>query len=163
MTRRRRQTPTKVVKTDGEWRLALSPEQYRVMRMKRTERAFTGKYVHADNDGVYRCAGCAAALFDSNAKFDSGTGWPSFTEPAVADAVALKRDVGFGMIRTEVTCHRCGGHLGHVFRDGPGPDGRRYCIDSCALDLDAGRTGTPAPSPYTPIAGEVAERSEPPT
>ncbi|MDQ6698000.1 MAG: peptide-methionine (R)-S-oxide reductase MsrB [Actinomycetota bacterium] len=136
MRLRRKSAPPAVDKADAEWREQLSAEQYRVLRKKATERPFTGKYVHADDAGTYRCAGCGAALFDSTTKFDSGTGWPSFTEPAVADAVELHRDVGLGMLRTEATCRACGGHLGHVFRDGPGPTGQRFCINSCALDLD---------------------------
>jgi len=127
---------TKVNKTDEEWQSELSPEQYEVLRKAGTERAFTGTYNDCKDDGMYRCAGCHAALFSSDTKFDSGTGWPSFTEPAVAEAVELRPDNGLFMRRTEVVCRACGGHLGHVFDDGPGAGGQRFCINSAALDLE---------------------------
>ena len=127
---------SQVSKTDEEWREELTPEQYEVLRRKGTERAFTGKYTYTKDDGMYRCAACGAALFSSDAKFESGTGWPSFTEPAVAEAVELHEDLAYGMRRTEVTCRACGGHLGHVFPDGPGTTGMRYCINSLSLELD---------------------------
>ncbi len=129
-----------VPKSEDEWRQQLTREQYAVLRQKGTERPFTGKYVHSKEDGMYRCAACGAELFDSKTKFDSGTGWPSFTEPANVANVELRPDHSHGMVRTEVLCRRCGSHLGHVFDDGPGPDGARYCINSVALDLDAGKT-----------------------
>ncbi|MGH8992605.1 MAG: peptide-methionine (R)-S-oxide reductase MsrB [Acidimicrobiia bacterium] len=126
-----------VQKTESEWRAQLTPEQYKVLRKAATERPFSGEYVDCHDDGMYHCAGCGAALFSSDAKFESGTGWPSFTEPAVAEAVELHRDRSFGMARTEVLCRRCGGHLGHVFDDGPrDAGGQRYCINSCALSLE---------------------------
>ena len=131
----------KVSKTDQEWREQLTLEQYEVLRRQGTERPFSGKYVHSKEAGLYRCAGCGAALFRSEAKFDSGTGWPSFTEPADTANVTLKTDRSHGMVRTEVSCGQCGSHLGHVFDDGPAPTGQRYCMNSVALQLDpdAGR------------------------
>ena len=126
----------RVVKSDGEWREMLSSEQYDVLRRKGTERPFTGRYVHEKGSGVYRCAGCGAELFSSETKFDSGTGWPSFTEPADRANVELVDDFSYGMHRIEVNCAACGGHLGHVFPDGPGETGDRYCINSCSLELE---------------------------
>lgn len=122
--------------TDAEWQDRLTDEQYEILRRKGTERAFTGAYTDEHSPGVYRCAGCGTELFRSEDKFDSGTGWPSFVEPADLSSVVTETDVTYGMVRTEVTCATCGGHLGHVFDDGPGPSGKRYCINSGALDLE---------------------------
>jgi peptide-methionine (R)-S-oxide reductase len=122
--------------TEEQWREKLTPEQFDVLRRQGTERAFSGQYWSVKDDGVYRCAGCDAELFDANTKFDSGTGWPSFTDPIVADAVVTHEDTSYGMRRIEANCKRCGGHLGHVFPDGPGASGQRWCINSASLKLD---------------------------
>jgi len=131
----------KVTKTDAEWRVQLTPEQYRVTRQQGTERAFAGAYWDCHDPGTYRCIGCGAELFSSDTKFESGTGWPSFFAPVTSDAVEEQTDASHGMLRTEVHCASCGGHLGHVFPDGPRPSGLRYCINSASLDLDRRRSG----------------------
>lgn len=124
---------TEIVKTDAEWQQELTPEQYRILRQKGTERPFTGEYYHNKAAGAYLCAACGQELFSSASKYESGSGWPSYWQPAAADAVDTRRDLSHAMIRTEVTCSRCGGHLGHLFDDGPQPTGLRYCINSAAM------------------------------
>ena len=127
---------SKVVRSDAEWRAQLDPDQYRILRQKATEAPFTGEYDHVFEPGTYRCAGCGAELFSSETKFDSGCGWPSFFEPANVEKVEEHVDRSHGMVRTEVMCAECGGHLGHLFDDGPAPTGARYCINSAALRLE---------------------------
>ena len=127
---------SEIEKTEAEWQAELSPEQYRVLRQKGTKAPFSGEYDHTFEPGTYRCAGCGAELFRSDAKYDSGCGWPAFTAPAGDDALDEETDATYGMVRTEVMCASCGGHLGHVFPDGPAPAGLRYCINSAALNLE---------------------------
>lgn len=130
-------TESQADKSEQQWREELDPETYAILREAATEPPFSGEYVDLKDDGMYHCRGCGAELFSSDTKFDSGTGWPSFTDPVVAEAVELRQDASHGMVRTEVVCSGCGGHLGHVFDDGPGESGQRWCINSRALDFDA--------------------------
>lgn len=131
----------KIRKSDEEWKQELDPEQYRVMRCSGTEPPFTGKYVHHEEKGTYRCAGCGQELFSSESKYDSGSGWPSFWEPLEATRIEEHLDTSYGMQRTEIRCARCDAHLGHVFPDGPPPTGLRYCVNSIALDFRAAEEG----------------------
>jgi peptide-methionine (R)-S-oxide reductase len=124
-----------VNKSDSDWKNSLTPEQYRVLREKGTERAFTGKYYNEHAPGTYCCAGCGEPLFDAETKFESGTGWPSFFQPITNGCVDTETDATHGLVRTEAMCAKCGGHLGHVFDDGPKPTGQRYCINSASLEL----------------------------
>lgn len=127
--------PKRVEKTDEEWRQILTPEEYQITRKKGTERAFTGEYCEAHDPGLYACRCCGTLLFDSGLKFESGTGWPSFTQPYTVDAVAYHKDTSYGMVRVEVTCNVCDAHLGHIFPDGPKPSELRYCINSASITL----------------------------
>jgi peptide-methionine (R)-S-oxide reductase len=127
---------SKVEKTEDQWRKELTPQRYYVLREKGTERPFTGEYNDFKGDGVFKCAGCGQVLFDSATKYNSGSGWPSFFAPADSKAIDEHRDISHGMVRTEITCSNCGGHLGHVFEDGPLPTGQRYCVNSLSLDFD---------------------------
>jgi len=140
----------KVAKTEEEWRQQLTPEQYQVLRQKGTERAFTGRFWNHKDKGTYRCAGCGQELFASNTKFDSGCGWPSYYAPMQTNVITTQEDFSHGMHRVEVLCSRCGGHLGHVFEDGPKPTGLRYCINSASLEFDRKAADTQPAEPDQP-------------
>ena len=135
--RKSKSDPERIPQSEEAWRRRLTPEQFEVLRNKGTEHPFTGAYASSKEPGIYRCAGCGAALFSSKTKFESGTGWPSFWDPIEPEAVDLREDRSLWMSRTEVTCARCGGHLGHVFPDGPQPTGDRYCMNSVSLEFEA--------------------------
>ena len=137
-SRRNDETTYEVSKTDEEWRAELSPDRYAVLRRAGTEPAWSGDLLHVDGEGMFRCAGCGAALFDTDAKFESGTGWPSFDRARSAGTIVERADRGFGITRTEILCARCGGHLGHVFGDGPTDTGLRYCVNSLSLTYEPG-------------------------
>jgi peptide-methionine (R)-S-oxide reductase len=145
---------------EAYWRKKLTPEEYRVLREKGTERAFTGEYWDTKTDGVYKCRGCGEPLFVSDAKFDSGCGWPSFFQPLEGAKLTETRDNSYGMVRTEITCSKCGGHLGHVFNDGPAPTGLRYCINSVSIQLDA-QTGKAAPGKAATGKAPASESPKP--
>ena len=149
----------RIDKTEAEWRAQLSEAEYEVLREQGTERAFTGKYVDEKAGGMYRCKGCGEPVFSSETKFDSGSGWPSFYEPVEGSAVETTTDHSHGMTRTEVHCRKCGGHLGHIFPDGPQPSGQRYCINSCSLDLDPSPTEPSGSSIKVAIISEDASAS----
>ncbi len=142
--------------TDSEWAAVLTPEQFAVLRTKGTEAPFTGELLHNSEDGVYACGACGQPLFGSDTKFDSGTGWPSFFQPITDDAISYERDVSHGMVRTEVSCSNCGGHLGHVFDDGPRPTGQRFCINSLSLGFNEGDETSPG-EPSTDGPDSVTE------